>query len=49
MKARMLMVMLGLLVLCGCRYFSYQESCTDDPQQVDCADRGAQGGEHRRR
>ena len=26
-----------LLLLCaGCQYFSYQESCTDNPQQAQC-------------
>ncbi|MGI4839106.1 MAG: hypothetical protein ACRYF9_15940 [Janthinobacterium lividum] len=26
----------GLLLLAGCKYFGYQESCTDNPDRPEC-------------
>ncbi|WP_255432118.1 MULTISPECIES: hypothetical protein [unclassified Pantoea] len=33
---RTLVVLALLSLLAGCKYFSYQESCTDNPTRADC-------------
>lgn len=44
MKILVIVAMLGLLG--GCKYFSYQESCTDNPDRVDCD--GSHQAQHRK-
>ncbi|QIH07604.1 MULTISPECIES: hypothetical protein [unclassified Pseudomonas] len=32
-----LLVVLLFVLVSGCQYFSYQDSCEDDPDQASCA------------
>lgn len=36
-----------LLLLAGCKYFGYQETCSDDPNRAECDGSHQVEGKHR--